>query len=788
MRRSMQRWIALAAITLFMVLPMLPASAYFDASLFRFKGKVTDQIGRSLPDVTVSDGNNSVKTASDGTYILGETSLGTYTLTASRSDLVSVSRQATVTNPKDLVIDFVMPYKASASLSRQAVSTDGVSAALTLEVSSHAPLPGTPGQTGGRSCVTASDTRSGEEVYASYVSSTQGVSLFRATFNLPADTEEGEHVILSTVVDCASDVLLSKAPAVIGYTIDNTDPSVDARTVLPPDGGHTAFTSQPIMAEIHDGGVGVDHTSVGVTVTDETSGIPIIVASFSSADLSFDQKSSRITTPSVALLAGRTYRTAITVADLAGNELAFEQLAVENQGGFGVLDLDLTTAGTTASIASTPCSLGPVSGSWRTAVCSGVDLALEAVTFGASGLRHGGHGALLQTVPLTGAYLRSGEGETWRDPFAGAGWQQVEVAMLYEVPADPASEAAISAAAASHPLETLSMSVPADWSSALIEMPSVQSAGTSVAACAVPGEASYRCGPDPVLMFSELTVASGTYQVDTDGNTSIVGLSAEKQLLDTNGNVAATEAVPVSAQPQAAGAGEGSDGFGECPDVQENSNWKPYLPWEVTLEEPNSWSQYVVSAWSHKQTDTWHDDAGNEVQRRMWGLCSSGITDATNGYRTTQSGTIITNRNPTLTRDKLRYVTGPDDCDDQGATWRLCEITIGFKGKNFTAGVTISIHQGFHHGGAGPGPMQGITSLPTKNMAHAYWDAQCNWWTEWRCGVQEAVGTAIESRFRLEPEQPASVKAEFPVQIFRTLNCGKGCEDMDTCKILCWVP
>src|SRR5688500_19633474 len=103
---------AIRSVVLALLVIVVATSSAHAITLFRFTGIVTDALGRPLPNASVSDGAKTVKTGSDGRYVLEESSLGVYTLEANRSDTLTRDSDAqTVTVPLDRAVDFAPPSK-----------------------------------------------------------------------------------------------------------------------------------------------------------------------------------------------------------------------------------------------------------------------------------------------------------------------------------------------------------------------------------------------------------------------------------------------------------------------------------------------------------------------------------------------------------------------------------------------------------------------------------------------------------------------------------------------------
>ncbi len=109
-----------------------------DASGASIKGTVTNaKTGQKLSGVTVSAGDRSTTTGSEGTYTLSE-SAGTYTVTASRSGYARASRSVTVKKGMSVRVDFALsPSGGSSSSSGGASSSGGSSSSGAVSGSSY---------------------------------------------------------------------------------------------------------------------------------------------------------------------------------------------------------------------------------------------------------------------------------------------------------------------------------------------------------------------------------------------------------------------------------------------------------------------------------------------------------------------------------------------------------------------------------------------------------------------------------------------------------------------------
>lgn len=189
---------------------LMPAPAAV-GDLYNLTGDVQDAWGHPLNGTTVRDQNNRSTTVAAGRYSLGQSSLGPFTLTATRSDLMQRSITATPSLPVNGAAgtenDFAGPtallYRTSLSLSRTAVTTRLGPAVITVSIDSYAPNPGGPGDTGEKSCVSVTDSSTGTTAPATLVSS-GSPSQWTYTATVAAGTPEASYALSAQARDCSS--------------------------------------------------------------------------------------------------------------------------------------------------------------------------------------------------------------------------------------------------------------------------------------------------------------------------------------------------------------------------------------------------------------------------------------------------------------------------------------------------------------------------------------------------------------------------------------------------------
>lgn len=287
-------------IVLGSVLPAaLPAHAAIGA-LYHFVGTVTDGDGRPLAGATVSDGGQSTQTDGNGHYSLGESSTGSFTLDALRSDTGLSTQQVNVLIPVDTTVNFTLLYLASSKFAQTYVSTANGPVTDSMTITSWAPNPG--GGQAGDSCVTVTDSRSNAISPATLQSvNANGSSTWTASVTLPTGSTQGVGSLTALGVDCSTHTTLTvSAPA--QYLVDNTRP-----VITPSSPGARSGPNTTVAASVTDsGGSGLNPNSLAVTVDGAS------VAS------SFDASSSQLKAPLSRLAAG-PHSVVISAADNASN-------------------------------------------------------------------------------------------------------------------------------------------------------------------------------------------------------------------------------------------------------------------------------------------------------------------------------------------------------------------------------------------------------------------------------------------------------------------------------------
>lgn len=305
----------LAAGTVVVIIAgVLPAQGL---GLFHFRGTVRDAIGRPLAAAKVSDGDKTATAAADGTYSVEESTTGRYTLTAWRSDTLTVRTVVDVVLPVDQTVDFALLYKITGSLPKTALSTASGPALATLTVTSYTPSPGSPGETGGKSCVHVTDTRTGATSSATYASTgpTTGASKWTHVLELARGTTEGTFSLSYLAKDCDSGTALSPQVATT-YTVDNTP--VTLFLLAPLDQGNTVFTSQPIVAYARD--LLSDGKTPGGSGLDTGSLTAVVVGGGAQQNLTVGVSGEIARSSAASLALGTRYQVTMTARDRAGND------------------------------------------------------------------------------------------------------------------------------------------------------------------------------------------------------------------------------------------------------------------------------------------------------------------------------------------------------------------------------------------------------------------------------------------------------------------------------------
>jgi hypothetical protein len=372
---------------------------------------VTDNLGRPIAGATVTDGVQRVTAAADGSYKLDEGSTGQYTLRAYNNDGGTASQQATVVLPVPTTIDFTPGsgypyyYRVTSNVTPSTVSTADAARTLTLNVQTTAPTPAS-------ACVRVRDSRTNQVGLASFASASGTTSSWTYSVNLAQGTPQNSYTLTSWVVDCpggAPGAFLSNpsSNAVSGYTVDNTAPSVDPKSVIPLDNGNTAFVVQPLSAVVTDtGGAGVSQSSIRFDLVDTSPGNPDSPRTFTNVPYNSSTRRATLLNPG-ALTLGHSYSLTVNVSDGAGNPAAPLTTA------FGVLKVEPTADPITgepelptAVIPPTVAASFTDSGLERTFTFKNIPLELSGFDMQVTGTpAHAGYGYVEALVDLSGATI-----------------------------------------------------------------------------------------------------------------------------------------------------------------------------------------------------------------------------------------------------------------------------------------------------------------------------------------------------------------------------------------------
>ena len=267
----MGRRVGLAGAVLLLSLAAVPATALVTAeaaagrSLVRIGGTVTDALGRPLEGAHVSSTTRATYTAADGTYLLDMgTSTGRFAITAMRKDTLSQTKDVDALVPGDYTADFTLLYQIVGQVEPPVVSTALGGASALLTVATYAPVPGSPGQTGGASCVYVSDSRTGQTAPAAYLSTNgEGASYWTHALQVPQNSPEGAYQLGFSAKECATGTALTFEPVTLTYVVDNTAPTLSA----PSPTGWIGTASPELSVAVADtGGAGFDPASAAIAV------------------------------------------------------------------------------------------------------------------------------------------------------------------------------------------------------------------------------------------------------------------------------------------------------------------------------------------------------------------------------------------------------------------------------------------------------------------------------------------------------------------------------------------
>ena len=475
------------ALVVMLAIGVLPAIA---VDIRTINGTVRDAAGTPLAGVLVSYTSRSTYTDWQGKYSLGFSSLGTYAITASRSDLNSQTKNVNVATQVGPV-DFSLAYKLVGAIDDSAFNS--VPKTLTLTAASTAPSS---------SCATATVQPSGTAVPLAFTTtSPDGTNNWAGTYTVPSGTADGSYAISYKAVQCSGGLLLTNL-ANQTYFLDRIAPSMDIKTLMPLDHGNSIFSGQPLLVKVTDDRSGVNPASITFTLTDETTGS---TSSFASSAVSYNSTTGWAKTTPATLVQGHVYRTSVTLSDFAGNAANLAHTPGDTGGGFLSSTIGLTSA--KASIPATTCTLSGVNAQTgkKTATCRSVPLHLDSTLMTLGGTRHAGFGYVEQRVTLNTAKLKTTLAGVQLTQAAysaaDAAWSPRSLStQFFVLDRGPATQT-VGIAEVDATIGTLTVSVPATWSSATLFMDPVNSAPSS-AACADPSVSSIACVPDSVRFYT----------------------------------------------------------------------------------------------------------------------------------------------------------------------------------------------------------------------------------------------------------------------------------------------
>lgn len=536
MRRSLRhRWRIAICFTIVIAAFAASTPGASALDLYHIRGLVKDALGRPLPGVTIYDGDHATTTAADGSYSLGESSTGTFRLTASRTDLVANVKNVQVTLPIDTTVDFTMLYRIVSALDDRFISTASGEAERALSITSFAPQPN--GSTSGSSCVKVTDSRTGTTEPATFVGlNPDGSSAWSYDLSVPQSTAEGTYTLTANATECSIGTALSP-PANVSYLIDNTTPAIG--TLLPLDGANTAFAQQPLLAKITDnGGAGVDPTRIIFQLTDSTTGSTTIIQ-----NVSYNASTGVASTPAQAMVLGHVYTAAVAAFDRAGNANGDTHKPAYRGGGF--LSISATPAAGSASIPATSCTVSQSidSTGMKTATCPDVLLRYAESSLSTSGAYRGSEVAFVDhtaslaqatiTVSIAGAPVPL---PAYRD--GDSAWQPRTTPLTAAVASAAMTQQTYTVQGQDRNIGTLTTKVPAAaGDSATLQM-SPTTTTSSLEACANPS-ASYgprSCVPDPLRSRYTVILASTVPNPEATAQAQVAAASGTLlELLDLDG-------------------------------------------------------------------------------------------------------------------------------------------------------------------------------------------------------------------------------------------------------------
>lgn len=275
-------------------------------------------------------------------------------------------------------------------------------------------------------------------------------------------------------------------------------PTIDRGSILPPDGGNTAFEMQPLQARVVDAGrSGISVGSLSFTLTDHTANSSLVL---DGTNVTYDRRSGWAKTTPVQMTPGHLYRIAVTASDLAGNTAVVEQTSVSRGGGF--LATTIQPSPTLARIPSSPCEVELVAvGDFQIAACPNIQLEFDSTTVALGGNRLGNRiGYVDQTVSLDEAAIVGGTaGVVSTTPAYPPGQHRTE-AMKFEVPSATMSTETLVVQRRAVELPALRVRIPRSWTHASIQMTDTPT-NPSTPICAQPEANSepIQCVPDPLM-------------------------------------------------------------------------------------------------------------------------------------------------------------------------------------------------------------------------------------------------------------------------------------------------
>lgn len=450
----------------------------------------------------MSDGGQITQTDGTGHYSLGESSTGSFTLDASRSDTGLSTKQENVTVPLDTTVNFTLLYLSTTSVDQPNLTTATDYGSLTDTLTTYAPNPGTAGEAG-FSCAYVTDSLTGTTSAMALVSTVNGQSTWTFLDNFSPASPEGQQHLTEQVQDCASNTALDTGSSAF-YLIDNTPPAIDPTLIGPPDGGHTIFSSQPLYASITDLGSQVNSSSIKFTLLDTTTNTSSTVSAAS-------YHTPWAVTAPVTLASGHNYQISVSATDNAGNATTVTQR-------HNLILTSATPNATTASIPPSTCTVSGSNGVTATATCQNVlvSLAQTSVALGPVQADET-NGYVQQTVPLSGAQVGTmvAGKPVNTSPYAGTS-KSALTSMYFRVAAPSSNPSTAIVPAGTFNIGTLTATVPAAWanSGVTVSMPSTATT-SNTPTCSNPisppsGTTPFACSPDLFQSGYNVQLVSGS--------------------------------------------------------------------------------------------------------------------------------------------------------------------------------------------------------------------------------------------------------------------------------------